>query len=56
MTNPPRVPLGEGDHSAKPNGGGAAPPEAKPMPKLAWEEMSEKFKGQGGEIYLPAKK
>jgi phosphomethylpyrimidine synthase len=48
--NPPRN--GEGDHSAEPNGGGAASALAEAEAGMA--EMSEKFREKGGEIYLPA--
>ncbi|MEA3014417.1 MAG: phosphomethylpyrimidine synthase [Sphingomonadales bacterium] len=48
--NPPRD--GEGDHSAEPNGGGAASARADAEAGMA--EMSEKFREKGGEIYLPA--
>jgi phosphomethylpyrimidine synthase len=48
--NPPRN--GEGDRSAQPNGGGAASAEAEAEKGMA--EMSERFREQGGEIYLPA--
>jgi phosphomethylpyrimidine synthase len=48
--NPPRN--GEGDRSAQPNGGGAASALADAEAGMA--EMSERFRGSGGEIYLPA--
>jgi phosphomethylpyrimidine synthase len=59
--NPPRN--GEGDHSPLPaNGGGAAAlaaedlsAEASAQAEAGMAEMSEKFREQGGEIYLPAK-
>ena len=43
---------GEGDHSAEPNGGGAAAALADAEAGMA--EMSERFREKGGEIYLPA--
>jgi phosphomethylpyrimidine synthase len=44
--------LGEGDHSAAPNGGGASPTSEEA--EAGMQEMSEKFREKGGEIYLPA--
>jgi len=43
--------LGEGDHSAQPNGGGAASALAEAEAGMA--EMSGKFREKGGELYLP---
>ena len=48
--NPPRN--GEGDHSAQPNGGGAAWAEAEAEAGMA--EMSEKFREKGSELYIRA--
>jgi phosphomethylpyrimidine synthase len=47
-SNPPRN--GEGDHVK--HGGGAAPTEEEA--EAGMQEMSEKFREKGGEIYLPA--
>ncbi len=48
--NPPRN--GEGDHAQ--HGGGAQAPLADADAEAGMAEMSEKFREEGGEIYVPA--
>jgi hypothetical protein len=50
--NPPQALLGEGDHSAEPNGRWAASAPADAETGMA--EMSKRFADGGAELYVPA--
>jgi phosphomethylpyrimidine synthase len=50
--NPP--PPGEGDHPRTRSGDGGGAPATLADAEAGMAEMSEKFREEGGEIYLPA--